>query len=154
MKIFLKCLSVLRYICPKNYQMPEFSWHLPENIFPNFPYPSYAYVLSSGWRVSLVGFWTADPQPTRCRTQRNNNSTVRCDVVQWRHHTSCPATTTRLRLRQMHQSDLTDHQVYMEHSNYLRALNNMPNTHRRRRRDSTVELSPVGVGGVYEFATS
>jgi len=25
----------------------------------------------------------------------------------------------------------------------------MPNTHRRRRRDSTVELSRVGVGGVY-----
>jgi len=25
----------------------------------------------------------------------------------------------------------------------------MPNTHRRRRRDSTVELSCVGVGGVY-----
>jgi len=25
----------------------------------------------------------------------------------------------------------------------------MPNTHRRRRRDATVELSRVGVGGVY-----
>jgi len=25
----------------------------------------------------------------------------------------------------------------------------MPNTHRRRQRDSTVELSRVGVGGVY-----
>jgi len=25
----------------------------------------------------------------------------------------------------------------------------MPNTHRRRRRDLTVELSRVGVGGVY-----
>jgi len=25
----------------------------------------------------------------------------------------------------------------------------MPNTHSRRRRDSTVELSRVGVGGVY-----
>ena len=28
----------------------------------------------------------------------------------------------------------------------------MPNTHRRRRRDATVELSRVGVGGVYCWA--